>query len=232
MAVIDFHTHILPGIDDGSRSERMSLQMLHTAARGKVDVVVATPHFYASDTSVSRFLAERERSFVRLERCRRGSRPEIIPGAEVAFFSGIGRAEQIGRLCIEQTNLLLLEMPFSAWSEHDLWEIELLLDRGIQPVIAHLERFYRFQHDRNMIPMLLDMPVYVQINAECLLNWKTRHRGLKLFRSGQAHLLGSDCHNISSRPENLRQGRSVIAEKLGHSALREIDRLGTKLLRL
>lgn len=230
MPVIDFHTHILPEIDDGSRSERMSLHMLGMAAAQGIEIVVATPHFYAGSVAVDEFLIKRRNAMERLSGIGMSGLPRIIPGAEVAFFSGIGRAEQIERLCIEGTNLMLLEMPFAAWSAHDLYEVELLLNRGIQPIAAHLERFYRFQRDERMIQALIDLPVYIQINAECLLDWRTRKRGLRLFRNRNAHLLGSDCHNLRTRPENLKQGRAVLSKHLGRSVLREIDHLGAKLL--
>lgn len=210
----------------------MSLRMLSAAAGQGIDIVVATPHFYAGRVTVEGFLSTRNHAFERLNRYGMTGLPRIILGAEVSFFSGIGRADHVERLCIEGTDLLLLEMPFAAWSEHDLREVEFLLNRGIQPVIAHLERFYRFQRDREMIPALLELPVYVQINAECLLDWRTRQQGLRLFRKGQAQFLGSDCHNTENRPENLGQGRAVLSERLGQSILREMDGLGTKLLGL
>ncbi len=52
---IDFHTHILPGIDDGSRNVEMSLRMLAAQREQQVDEIVATPHFYAQKDSVEEF---------------------------------------------------------------------------------------------------------------------------------------------------------------------------------
>ena len=122
-------------------------------------------------------------------------------------------------------------MPFRAWSERDLYEIERLLNGGITPVIAHLERFYQFQKDKKIIPALLDFPVLIQINAECLLHWRQCRQAVKLFKGGQAHLLGSDCHNLVNRPQNLLAGREVLEKKLGQQCLSQIDELGASLLR-
>lgn len=228
MAIIDFHAHILPGLDDGSRSCDMTAQMLQVARAQRIDTIVATPHFYAESMRIKDFLYKRQRAFSEVqeqEECIR-----IICGAEVFFFPGMARAEGLEQLQIGETNLLLLEMPFRPWSAYELNEVDLLLRRGIRPIIAHLERFYRFQTDRAMIPALLDMPVIVQINAEYLLNWRTRRKALKLFQNGQAHLLGSDCHNVSSRPENLGEGRIVLEQKIGASFLKSLDEFGTSLL--
>ena len=230
MAIIDFHSHILPKMDDGSRDYEMTAQMLQSAREQQIDTIVATPHFYADSMIISDFIRLRQHVCLKVKELALAGNIRIVCGAEVAFFSGIGKADEIDALLIGKTDLLLLEMPFRSWSEHELYEIDLLLRRGIQPVIAHLERFYPYQKDKEIIPALLDMPVYIQLNAECLLDWKMRRRAMKLFKNRQAHLLGSDCHNMSSRPENLGEGRKVLERKLGKDFLEELDEFGTSLL--
>ncbi len=231
MEVIDFHSHILPKIDDGSKDIHMSMEMLKRSREQGITTIVATPHFYADSNTIGRFLEKRERSLEQIQGCGDFPAPKIVSGAEVCFFSGIGHADDIEKLCIGSTNLLLLEMPFRAWSERDLYEIERLLNGGITPVIAHLERFYQFQKDKKIIPALLDFPVLIQINAECLLHWRQCRQAVKLFKGGQAHLLGSDCHNLVNRPQNLLAGREVLEKKLGQQCLSQIDELGASLLR-
>lgn len=66
MAVIDFHSHILPGIDDGSKNVQMSLEMLGRASEQGVDVMLATSHFYASRHRIEDFLEKRQRAYERL----------------------------------------------------------------------------------------------------------------------------------------------------------------------
>lgn len=230
MSIIDFHSHILPGIDDGSRDVIMTGQMLQSAAAQGISTICATPHFYADSMTIERFLRHRQKARDQIRVLSSSNQIRIVCGAEVAFFSDMSRAEQLESLCFENTNLIMVEMPFRPWSERDLREIELLLRRGMRPVIAHLERFYQFQTDKGMIPGLLDMPVYIQINAGCLLRWNTRRQAMKLFKNGQAHLLGSDCHNTSTRPENLAEGRNMLEKKIGPQVLRSMDRLGKTLL--
>lgn len=230
MAVIDFHAHILPELDDGSRSYEMTAEMLAAAKQQGIDAIVATPHFYAESMRINRFLDKRQRVFSKVEEQAKQEGICLVCGAEVAFFSGMAKAEELDLLQIKQTNLLLLEMPFRPWSAYELNEIDALLRRGIHPIIAHLERFYPFQKDREIIPALLDMPVMVQLNVECLLHWKSRRRALKLFENRQAHLLGSDCHNLNGRPENLAAGRAVLERKIGKNFLKDLDRFGTSLL--
>lgn len=231
-AIIDFHSHILPGIDDGSKSVDMSAQMLAAMARDGVDVVIATPHFYGDRISLKKFLEKRDAAANQLEQAYCNGMPKILLGAEVAYFPGISTADGIESLCIEGTDLMLLEMPFASWSKREIREIRNLLDRGIKPVIAHLERFYSYQKDRGNIEALLGLPVYVQLNAESFLSFGQRRRAVSLLKENGVCFLGSDCHNLTSRKPNLAQGRGVIEKKLGKDFLCRMDAFSTETLKL
>ena len=241
--IIDLHSHILPKMDDGSSSSDMSIEMLMCAASQGVTYMAATPHFYPQQNSPAEFLARRAKCRARLEEsiyevysCGRLPEnivlPKLLFGAEVAFFPGISNVEHLDQLCILGTNVMLLEMPFCAWNSRMLDEVENISRRGISIIIAHLERFYRYQTDRHIIPVLLDMPVTIQINAESLLTWTKRRRIIKMFASGTAQILSSDCHNIDSRPPNLGEGRRVLARKLGPEILENMDRTAAALLNI
>ena len=110
--MIDFHSHILPGIDDGSQSVEMSLEMLGALKAQGAGVVCATSHFYATERSPERYLYRRQEAFEKLKPQLPEDAPEILLGAEVLYFPGISRMEALPSLCLEGTNLLLLEMPF------------------------------------------------------------------------------------------------------------------------
>jgi protein-tyrosine phosphatase len=157
--------------------------------------------------------------------------PRLCLGAEVAFFEGISQAAQVDRLCLGDTDVLLLEMPFRPWRNRDVDEVEDLLNhRGFRVILAHLERYLPQRENRSLIQELLELPALVQINAESLLEWRGRGRVLRLFREGKAHLLGSDCHGVEFRSPNLGQGRAVLNKKLGPEVLAQIDRTGAGLL--
>lgn len=144
MGVIDFHSHILPEMDDGSRNLETSYRMLEICRGQKIDVMAATPHFYADSDRIENFLERREKSYEKLIAGKAFDRPRILLGAEVAFFKGIGKAEKISALTIEGTQILLLEMPFVTWSDSVLDEVRYLLEkRELRVVIAHPERFLK-----------------------------------------------------------------------------------------
>ena len=129
--IIDFHSHILPGIDDGSRDLDTSMAMLEQIRAQQTDIMIATPHFCATQDRIDTFLQLRQQAYDALCKAtaERGwtDYPQILTGSEVAFFNGISRSEEICRLTIEGTDLLLLEMPFVPWNEHIIEEVSGLI---------------------------------------------------------------------------------------------------------
>ncbi len=232
-AIIDFHSHILPQLDDGSNSVATSLEMMRRAAQDGTNVMVATPHYYGARQPLAEFLEKRHHAWQRLSPHLTPDLPQVRIGAEVAFHSGIEEQECLEKLCIQGTDLLLLEMPFSAWTSYELDVLSALaLDRGLRIILAHFERFYALQHDPELLTRIWELPILLQINAGALLSFRRRGLCLRWLAQGQAHLLGSDCHNLRERAPNLGQARRGICRKLGEPVLQRIDRLGAELLRL
>lgn len=232
--MIDFHAHILPGMDDGSRDIEMTEAMLREEARQGVELVVATPHFYADRMSIEGFLDRRAQAQARTERLRRGTEtplPAVTAGAEVYYFSGIGGAKEVFRLCVENTRALLLEMPFAQWNEDMLRNVETLIEKqGLRPVLAHVERYAAFQKDRRVWERVLALPLTPQINAGSLIKTgglfrldRKRRFCLNFLRERPDTILGSDCHNMAARAPNLLPGRKEIEAMLGPEALDRVD---------
>ncbi len=235
MAVIDFHSHILPGIDDGARNLDVSLAMLEKIREQKIDYMAATPHFYASQDQIEKFLDNRERAWDAfwnvIQQKNIKDRPKFLLGSEVAFFDGISRADEIDRLTLGNTGILLLEMPFEPWTDRNIKEVRYLIEeRKLRILLAHLERFVWIPGNKKAVQKILELPVYVQINAECFLDWRHRRAIIKMFRDGVAHVLGSDCHGIHRRVPNLSEGRAVLEKKAGTELLQRIDKQGQELL--
>lgn len=232
MPVIDFHSHILPGMDDGSKSVEMSLDMLHAMKRDGTDIVVASSHYYGHKEPMERFLERRARAWETLSAALDEKCPRIVLGSEVAFFSGLMKNEDLSPLCIDGTKTLLLEMPFNQWGGMETEAVtHLCLDKGYQVIIAHLERFVDLQKNTHAMMDILSLPVLVQINAETLLPMLRRKRWLELFANGDAHLLGTDSHNMTNRAPNLGQARAMIEKKCGRDVLDRIDSCGTEILK-
>jgi protein-tyrosine phosphatase len=218
--MIDFHIHILPAMDDGSADVDTSVAMLERSAAYGVDVVAATSHFYAEDNAPKEFLRRRALAYEQLQQAVGGRTdlPRVILGAEVRFFSGISAVDHLETLCLGDTNLLLLEMPFVPWTDRMLREVEAIARRGICPVAAHVERYMDFQ-PRKTMAQFLDMDILVQTNASFFLGRRTAHKALKMLEDQKIQFLGSDAHNMTSRAPDLGGALEVIRRKQGQESL-------------
>ena len=225
-SLVDLHSHILPGIDDGSPDVGTSAAMLRREAEQGVDVVCATSHYYAKYNSIPAFCERRAEALERLSSVLTAELPRVLPAAEVAYFPHM-EEQDLMPLCIQGTRTLMLEMPFSDWTGLQLETVEaLVLDCRYDVVLVHPERFCFSKSNRHKLEKLAELPIGLQVNAGSLLRWGTRRLALDLLQMAQYPLLGSDCHNLTSRPPNLKEGRKVVMQKLGEAFLKKIDRYG------
>ena len=227
--MVDLHTHILPEIDDGSDGVDTSLAMLRREAEQGVTAVCATSHYYAKYSSIPAFCERRAEALERLASVLTAELPRVLPAAEVAYFPRM-EEQDLMPLCIQDTRTLMLEMPFADWTSLQTEAVEaLVLDCGYQVVLVHPERFCFSKSNKHKLEKLAELPIGLQVNAGSLLRWGTRRLALDLLQMAQYPLLGSDCHNLTSRPPNLKEGRKVVMQKLGEAFLDQMDRNAERL---
>lgn len=213
--MIDIHSHILPNIDDGSKSVEESLKMLKELSNQGVDRVVATPHFYANHNSVDGFLECRDKSYNKLLQHLNNSLPKVILGAEVKYYEGISRLQSLEKLRISNSKLLLLEMSMQKWSEFTLRELFELSSRGdLTIVLAHIERYLRFQN-KDTISRLVESGIYIQSNADFFIDIFSRRKALQMLNNNEIHFIGSDCHNLEERAPKISSAVEYIRKKSG-----------------
>lgn len=228
--MIDIHAHILPKIDDGSASPEQTNEILDLMYRQGITTVGATSHFYANHETPAEFLARREKAVARMIPSE-NPQPKILLGAEVAYFSGIGICEDIIPLQLGNTKLLLVEMPFADWSERMIKEIcEMPQNLGLIPVLAHVNRYRGKRQFTKYREKLAKAGVLFQCNGDIFLERFKRNWALKQLKDGYIHFLGSDCHNMESRPSNLDAASQVITKRLGARVLRELNEEAHRLL--
>jgi len=218
--VIDFHAHILPQVDDGSKSVDESLCMLKSLAEQNVKTVVATPHFYANDESVDEFLARRQKSYEILMQKASGP-PNIILGAEVRYYDGISHLQDLKKLRIEGTRFLLLEMPFTKWTEYEVKEVIDIAGRGkITLVLAHIERYLSFVNS-DLLERLTRNGVLFQTNANFFDGVFKLPKAIRMLKNNQIHFIGTDCHNSSGRAPNMYKAIQALKKRIGEDAFED-----------
>ena len=223
--IVDFHSHILPGIDDGCKSVEEALCALRMEARQGVEHVVATPHFYPQHDTPELFLKQRAETEAMLREAMAGEcgLPTLSIGAEVYYFNGMSACDAIEELTIDKNRCILIEMPSAPWTEAMYRELEALyVQRGLLPVIAHVDRYISRFRTHGILKRLENLTVLVQANAEFFLEHATARLALRMLKKGTIHLLGSDCHNLTDRSPNLGTALELIQQRLGSGALEHI----------
>lgn len=231
--MVDFHSHFLPNMDDGSKSIEESIQMLKLSYDMEIDTIVSTSHYFSSFESIDNFINRRNEKLKCLANKLEGiSRvPEIVAGAEVAFYSGMGSDDKLEHLCIGNTKCLLVEMPYYRWSSLTKREIiSVMLNQGITPVIAHIERYLICRRNKDILKDLLDLGAVAQINGESLIDNTQKAKILKLIKERKTVFLGSDCHNMNDRRPNLDKAFKIIEKKIGRSSLIRIEKFSHQML--
>ena len=196
----DYHTHVLPGIDDGAHGSEMSLAMLQMLKAQGVEQVIATPHFYAHrEKSVERFLEKRRQA---LEQIQGTSPLPILLGAEVAIEHNISEMQGLEKLAIQGTNLILLELPYrnyEKWMSEEIYNISA--EYGLKVILAHVHRYLEY-YSKEQIQQILQVNAIFQINNEAFESLSQRSFVKALVKQDKPVVFGSDCHNVTERKPN------------------------------
>ena len=197
----EYHCHVLPALDDGSENMEMSVSMLQSMKEQGVERVVFTPHFYAhSEKSVEVFLERRQAAFDQLKAASPIS--EMLLGAEVAVEHGLSEIQDIEKLAIQGTNLILLELPYRAFKDWMLEEIyQISVEHHLKVMLAHVHRYLEYYNQEQM-ERLLEVNAVFQVNIEAFGRFSDRRFVKKMLKEDYPVVFGSDAHNLSSRKPN------------------------------
>lgn len=211
--LIDIHTHILFGIDDGARDLEESIEMAQMWSSQNVHTVVASPHFDIKKDNREDFLETRDRNtdLLRKELKIKSINLEILKSAELYFRHNLIH-EDLSPFTIEGTNTLLIELPTRSVPPQIASTFEELIMQGYQVILVHIERYPILKNDLELFYNLANMGVIFQVNAETIL--KEQSSWLKAaIKKNYVHLLGSDAHRKDKRLPNIEEAL-IKSEKL------------------
>ncbi len=211
-SLIDLHSHILPGIDDGARSTEEALQMLEMAVADGIRVMAATPHASRVDrtklgTAIHQLRAAAQEADLEIA---------IVAGSEVRLSAQLGEQFRRGSLLtLNETRYVLVELPFERrWSPMIHSALCALQLAGAIPIIAHAERYPAVQREPSVLVELVEMDVLIQVNAGSLLGEDgrdSRRTAEVLVRASMAHLIATDAHRQDKRRPHLSAGLERVA---------------------
>ena len=209
--MIDIHMHVIPGVDDGSRTMEESLDLLRCAQSQGITSVIATSHSAAFDHGRS------NRVFAQLKRLQHAAEKEgiavdLYPGAEILCFrhnvdDAIAKLQRGTYPTLNRTRYMLLEFFPDECEEDACYCIDRILQAGYHPVLAHAERC-DFVNEQS-VKILRAAGVTVQINVYSVFEEHSapiRSRAHMLLRNRLVDFTGSDAHRIDHRPPSCVKG--------------------------
>ena len=214
--MIDLHSHILPGLDDGVESLGAAVQLGCAAVRDGVEAIAATPHV-RDDYPTSADEMERGVRDLRAALAAEGVALELLPGGEIAFDRlSLLAEDELRRFALGGSKqALLLEFPYFGWPlglEQTVFELRV---RGWRPVLAHPERNDEVQTNPDRLGHLVETGALIQLTAASLdgrLGRRTRTTAFRLLELGHAHLIGSDAHAPSLREVGLSAAAAAVGD--------------------
>ncbi len=224
--LVETHCHILPGIDDGAKDVETSLNMIKELQNQGAKRIIVTPHYYSDSISLDDFVAKRDRALAELKSALPEGSPEIIPAAEVFITRYLFHNDDLSPLCFGKNRYILIEHPFSSSFSDESYErlLSLCCDYGMTPILAHIERYPALMSNEDKLDRFINMGCLAQVNISSFVDSPrlTRKKLFKYLDSGRIHLIGSDCHNLTSRPPEYEKGAKKIIKKCGEDALNRL----------
>lgn len=215
--MVDMHAHIIYGVDDGSKSEEMTMEMLEMSKESGVNKIVATPHYMKGRFHVEFNEIKNMVHDINEKIKSRGLDIEVYCGQEVYYSENIleyYNNEEIGT--INNSKYMLIEFPMREFNIDEiienLYELTLL---GIRPIIAHPERYIPFIKKPSLINSFIDEGYLFQLNTGSLVGdfGKDVKKLAETYLSNNIYsVIGSDAHSSTKRNTDIREFMKVITK--------------------
>lgn len=220
--MIDFHSHILPEIDDGSKSYEESLKMLKEAQNIGFDTIISTSHYAINCFEVPEYKRKELIEDLNLEE----NIPNIILGSEIFLtYNIIDLLKDFKASTINGTKYVLIELPLCKQFNSLKSVINNLKENDYIPIIAHPERYLYIQKHFKDLYDLKELGVLFQCNYGSIIGYyglKAKWVVKKMLKNGLISFLGSDAHRQNSIYKEIPKAISSISKYISQEELYEI----------
>ncbi|MGM0877168.1 MAG: tyrosine-protein phosphatase [Bacillota bacterium] len=221
--MIDIHSHILPGVDDGAQTVEDAINMAKLAVEEGITRIIATPH-HQNGKYINRKQDILERVIELNRVLQKENIPlEVLPGQETRIYGELLEDLERGNiLTLNHTNYLFIELPSGhvpRYTEKLLFDVQL---RGLTPVIVHPERNAEVMENPDKLLNLVKKGSLTQVTAGSLTGHfgkKIQKFSMQLIEANMAHFISSDAHNTSTRSFRMRESISEIDKEFGSQAV-------------
>lgn len=224
--MIDIHSHILPGIDDGAVSLEDSINIVRELSEQGVTDIIATPHFvnetiYTSPRFMNKALLHRLAQSLSDE----GIEVNLYLGNEIYIDRDIPSLLRSAKIsALNDSEYLLVELPMSGEYPNSEDILSELINMGHKVILAHPERYVSFQNDSKKIQKYSELGVLFQCNMGSFIRQYGKHSeklALKLAKEDQIFALGSDIHHVRG-DDSISQAKKKLRKYYTERELHQI----------
>lgn len=224
--MIDLHSHILPGIDDGAANLDISLEMARIAVANGVTIQACTPHIFPGvfDNSGPQIRLAVKELQLRLQ--EHGIPLRLVTGADAHIVPSMVDGLRSGRiLSLADTRYVLVEPPHHVAPPRIEYLFFELLTSGYVPILTHPERLTWIETRFETFVQLFHAGVWMQITSGSLtgaFGRRPQYWSERMLDEGMVHILASDAHGARRRRPDLAEGRSVAAKWVGETEAEQL----------
>jgi protein-tyrosine phosphatase len=212
--MIDIHTHVLPGIDDGAQDLQESYEILQALSDQGVTELVATPHIISGVYENSRKIIAGKITEVRELIQKRNLNMTLHSGAELYCEPDLVSKVKKEDLTLAQSNYVLIETALQRFPDNFEEILFNFQQEGFRPIIAHAERFSPFMNNIDYLLTIVNREIYVQMNSGSI--WgvygnAVKELALEMLNLGCVHVIASDVHGLKKRPILMKDTYDLVA---------------------
>ena len=224
--MIDLHSHLLPGVDDGSPDEERSLEMARIAVADGITVQACTPHIFPGVyNNVGRDIRARV-AHLQFRLHEAGVPLRLVVGADVHMAPNLVAKLRSGEaLTLGDTRYVLIEPPHHVLPPRTEDVFFDLTAAGFVPILTHPERMSWIDHRYDVVKRLVEAGVWMQLTAGALLGHfgnRAQYWSERMLDEGLVHIVATDAHDTSKRPPRLSAAFEALGVRLGESEAKQL----------
>lgn len=221
--MIDIHSHILYGVDDGAKDLNDSIEMAKAAVDEGITTIFATPHFN------EKYLNHKQEILNKVARLNEVIQEKqipltILPGQEPRIYGDLLEDYNNGQVLTLNNagKYMLIELPSNhvpRYTEQLLFDLQL---NGLTPIIVHPERNQEIIENPDKLYQFVKKGACTQVTAASLAGYfgkKIKKFSLQLLEANLTHFIASDAHNLSGRSFKMREAYGVVEKEFGMGAV-------------
>lgn len=215
--IVDMHCHILPGVDDGSRSMVETLKMLKIASSEGITEMIVTPHYKEGHKNASPEEIETAIQNVTQTAQTLHLNISLYPGNEIYYFQGVEELLEEGKVCsMNNSGYVLVE--FSPMETYPVIRnaMDSLASYGYTPILAHVERYDCLLNNMHNVERLKRMNVRIQVNASAVVGddgYKVKQFTSKLLKSQIVDYVSTDAHRSEERTPSIQRCAAMLRRR-------------------